>query len=104
MEELVTPELSSEQIETLCLAAENAARKYISSKVPLKALEKLDISVEAEGVKPITLTVEVDLVLSPQIKNIDAQRLVNETVKETFEFTENYLRMRMRKLKCHSQK
>ena len=66
----------------------------------MKAVEKLDISVEAEGVKPMTLTVEVDLALSPRMKNIDAQGLVNETVKETFEFTENYLR----KLKCHSQK
>jgi len=92
VEELVLPELTSEQIEALCLAAENAARKYILSKIPSKTVEKLDISVEAEGVKPMTLAVEVDITLLPQMKTIDTQKLVNETVKETFKFTENYLR------------
>ncbi len=100
MEELVIPELTSEQIEALCLAAENAARRHILSKIPSKTVEKLDISVEAEGAKPMTLAVEVDITLLPQMKNIDTQKLVNETIKETFKFTENYLR----KLTCHSQK
>lgn len=100
MEELVIPELTSEEIEALCLAAENAARKYVLSKVSSKTVEKLDISVEADGAKPMTLAVEVDITFLPKMKNIDAQKLVNETIRETFEFAENYLR----KLTCHSQK
>ena len=73
--ELGIPELTTEQIETLCSTAENAARKYVLSKVRSKMVEKLDISVEAIGSKPVNVTVEIDLYLTPQAKGIDAQRL-----------------------------
>ncbi len=56
--------------------------KYILSKVPLKKVEKLDISVEAEGTKPLNLTVNVDLELPQQEKKIDLKMLVDEAVKE----------------------
>ncbi len=92
MEELGIQELASEQIEALCLTAENAARKYILSKVPSKMVEKLNISVEAEGEKPVTLTVDIDVALSPQIENIDAKKLADEAVKEAFKSIENHLR------------
>lgn len=92
MEELGIQELTSEQIEALCLAAENVARKHILSKVPSKMVEKLSISIEAEGEKPVTLTVDIDVALSPQTKNFDAQKLVDEAVKEAFKSVENYLR------------
>ena len=48
MEELGIPDLTTEQIEMLCAKAENAARKYILSKVPSKMVEKLNISVEVD--------------------------------------------------------
>jgi hypothetical protein len=92
VEELGTPDLTTEQIETLCETAENAARKHILSKVPSKSVEKLDISVEAEGTRPLNITVEIDLALSPKTKNLDADTLVNEAVKEAFKAIENYLR------------
>jgi hypothetical protein len=85
-------ELTSEQIETLCSTAEDRARKYILSRVPSKMVEKLNISVEAEGAKPVTLTVEIDVVLSPQMKNFNAQKLVDEALKNAFEYSEDYLR------------
>jgi hypothetical protein len=92
VEELGTTDLTTEQIETLCETAENAARKHILSKVPSKSVEKLDISVEAEGTRPLNITVEIDLALSPKTKNLDADTLVNEAVKEAFKAIENYLR------------
>ena len=92
MEELGIPELTTEQIETLCATAENAARKYVLSKVPSKMVEKLNISVEADGTKPVNLTVEIDLALSQQMKDFDADKLVNEAVKEALKASENYLR------------
>ena len=85
-------ELNTEQIEELCFAAENAARKYILSRVPSKMVEKLNISIEAEGEKPFTLTVDIDVALSPQMKNFDVQKLVDEAVREAFKSGENYLR------------
>lgn len=92
MEELGFPDLTTEQIETLCSTAENAARKHILSKVPLKMVEKLNISVEAEGTKPVNVTVEIDLVLSPKMKDFEANELVKEAVKEAHKASENYLR------------
>jgi len=90
--ELGIPELTTEQIEAVCSNAENAARKYILSKVPLKKVEKLNISVEAEGTKPLNLTVDVDFALAQQEKDVDLKKLVDEAVKEALKASENYLR------------
>ena len=49
MVELGIPDLTTEQIETVCQTAENAARKAVLAKVSSKMVEKLDIIVEAEG-------------------------------------------------------
>ena len=92
MNDLGIPELTTEQVEALCSNAENAARKYVLSKVPLKMVEKINISVEAEGTKPLNLTVDVDLALVQQEKDIDLKKLVDEAVKEALKASENYLR------------
>jgi hypothetical protein len=92
VEELGIPDLTTEQIEMLCATAENAARKHILSKVPSKMVEKLNISVEADGTKPVNVTVEIDLELSPKMKDFDADKLVNEAVEEAHKTSENYLR------------
>ena len=92
MEKLGIPDLTTEQIETLCQTAENAARKHVLSKISSKMMEKLNISVEAEGTNPVNITVEIDLELSPKMKNFNADMLVNEAVKEAFKASENYLR------------
>ena len=90
--ELGIPELTTEQIETLCSTAENAARKYVLSKVSSKMVDRLDISVEAVGSKPVNVTVEIDLALTPEAKGIDAQTLVKEAVNEAYIASEKYLR------------
>ncbi|MEM3377359.1 MAG: DUF3194 domain-containing protein [Candidatus Bathyarchaeia archaeon] len=98
MDELGFPDLATEQIEALCSTAENAARRYILAKVSAKMVEKLNISVEAEGAKPLNVTVEVDLELSPKMKEFDAEKLAKEAVGEAHKAVENYLR----KLSCQS--
>lgn len=92
VEELGIPDLTTEQIEMLCATAENAARKHILSEVPAKMVEKLDISVEATGTKPVNITVEIGLALSPKMKDFDADKLVKEAVKEAHKASESYLR------------
>ncbi|HEX7482920.1 MAG TPA: DUF3194 domain-containing protein [Candidatus Bathyarchaeia archaeon] len=92
MVELGFPELTTEQIENLCSTAENAARKYVLSKVSNKDIDRLDISVEADGSKPVNVTVEIDLILGSQTKNVDADVLVKEAVNEAHKATENFLR------------
>jgi hypothetical protein len=90
--ELGIPELTTEQIETLCSTAENTARKHVLSKVSSKMVDRLDISVEAVGSKPVNVTVEIDLALAPQTKDIDAKALVREAVDEAHKASESYLR------------
>ncbi|MCX8151130.1 MAG: DUF3194 domain-containing protein [Candidatus Bathyarchaeota archaeon] len=92
MVELGIPELTTEQFEEACTAAEKAARKLVLCRVAQKFVEKLDISVEAEGIKPVNFTVEVDLKLSKEVKDVDHQELTDEAVKKAFEAIENYLR------------
>ena len=92
MVELGFPELTTEQIENLCSTAENAARKYVLSKVSNKDIDRLDISVEADGSKPVNVAVEIDLILGSQTKNVDADALVKEAVNEAHKATENFLR------------
>jgi hypothetical protein len=92
MVELGIPELTTEQIELLCSTAENAARKYVLSKVSSKLIDRLDISVEADGTKPVNVTVEINLVLSPEAKGVDAEALAKEAVTEAHKATENFLR------------
>ena len=92
MVELGIPELSTEQIEALCSSAENAARKYVLSKVSSKMVDRLDISVEAEGSKPVKVTVEINLILAPKVKDMDAETLVREATGKAHKAVENYLR------------
>jgi Protein of unknown function (DUF3194) len=92
LDELGIPELSTEQIETLCQTAEDAARKWVLAKVSSKMVDKLDISVEAEGSKPLKVSVEVNLLLTPQTKDIDMQSLVKEATNAAHKAVENFLR------------
>jgi len=92
VEELGIPELTTEQIEILCSTAENAARQYILSKVLPKMVERMNISVEAEGAKPVNLIVEVDLALSSQTSDSNPQILSAEAVEEALKAGEKYLR------------
>ena len=92
MDELGIPELSTEQVETLCATAEDAARKYVHSKVSSRMVERLDISVEAEGSKPVNVTVEIDLQLSPETKDFDAEALVKGATNAAHKAVENFLR------------
>lgn len=98
MDELGFPDLTTEQIEVLCSTAENAARNFVLSKMSAKMVEKLNISVEVEGTKPVNLTVEIELELSPKMKEFDVEKLVKDAVKEAHKASENYLR----KLACPS--
>jgi len=90
--DLGIPELTDEQIVAVSQAAEDSARKHVFSKINHKLVEKLDIVVEAEGAKPVSFTVEVDLALSPEAKGVNQRALTDEAVKEAFVAIEKYLR------------
>lgn len=92
MEELDISELDSQQLEEICLIMEESARKYVLSKVPSKRIEELVIKVETRGTKPVTLTVDIDVVLSPLMRKFKVKQLVDQAVKEAITAAETYMR------------
>jgi hypothetical protein len=50
---------TDEEIELICTAAEEAACRSILFKIPVKKVEDLNLSIEALGDKPLSLTIEV---------------------------------------------
>lgn len=93
VEEIELPELTTTQLEILCSTAEDAARKYILSKVALKNVERLNVCVEAEGSKPLNLLIDVDLALSTQARNIDEKKLADEAVEISLRAAETCLKI-----------
>jgi len=94
------PELTLEQVEELCERAEQAARDYVLSQVSTGRIATLDVSVDAEGTKPVTVKVDVTVVLSPLMKDFDVEALTKEATKRAFAIIEEYLR----ELMCKSKK
>jgi len=90
--ELGLPELSTVQVENLCETAEDAARKYIYAKINSKLIDRLDITVEAQGTKPLDLSVEITLTLNEAVKDVDTNTLVNEAVAQAHLVSETFLR------------
>ncbi|MCJ7614453.1 DUF3194 domain-containing protein [Candidatus Bathyarchaeota archaeon] len=93
------PELTLEQVEALCESAEQAAREYVLSQVPVGRIADLDVIVDAEGTKPVIVNVDVTVVLSPLMKDFDVEALTNEATKRAFTRIEEILR----ELKCKSK-
>jgi Holliday junction resolvase len=59
----------NEQIERMVRIAERAAREYITSKVPSKETEDLEIAVEVEANDELIIDVEVSLEALPEKGN-----------------------------------
>ena len=92
MEKIGIPELTQEQVEELCERAEQAARKYILSKISKNRIAILDVTVDTEGTKPLTVNVDVKVVLSPLMKDFDVEALTKEATETAFAHIEEYLR------------
>ena len=99
MKEIGIPELSEDQMQTLSEIAEKAARSHVLSHVPQRRIATLDITVETAGAKPVTIAIDVDLALAPQVKALDAQKLASEATQKAFEAVEQHLR----ELSCRSK-
>lgn len=86
-------------MEELCEIAEGAARDYIKSKVPWRKISDLNITVETRGRKSLTLNVDVEVRLSPLLKNMDVDGLAKSAVDAAFTSVEKFLR----NVRCRSR-
>ena len=94
MEEVGIAELASEQLAELCETSERAARGYIVSKIPQRQIVMLDITIDTEGSRPVTVNVEIEIELSQSIKRFDLDELVKQATEKAFEAAKQYLRER----------
>jgi len=70
------------EIEQMCLAAQEAARNHLLSKVSIKRINDIDVTVEAIGDKPLTLFVDVAVEL--ESGDEDMNPLVDEATDIAF--------------------
>ena len=75
-------ELSNDEIEQICVAAEEAAKRELLTKIQLKRVSDLDVTVEAIGEKPLILSIDVSIELL--IGNEDLQPLVDKATDAAF--------------------
>ncbi len=81
---------TAEEIEQMCTAAEEAARRHLLSKVPLKRVSDFEVIVEAEGEKPLVLNIEVAIELDSG--NLDLKSLVGDAAQVAFSAVESKAR------------
>jgi hypothetical protein len=81
---------TEEEIEQMCLAAQDAARAHLLSKVSLKRIDDINVTVEALGDKPLTLSVDVAIELESGEEDMDP--LVDEATDLAFQAAEEKAR------------
>lgn len=91
MEEIGIPELTPEQLEKLCEIAEQAARRHVLSKVSSSKVSELNVSIDAEGTKPVMVNIDVEISLSPILKDYNVEKLVKEATEKAFASIKDYL-------------
>ena len=77
---------TADEVEQICMAAEEAARRHMLSKVSLKRVSDLDVMVEALGDKPLVVNVDVAIELSSGTQDLEA--LVDEATHVAFSAVE----------------
>jgi len=100
LEEIGIPELTPEQLEKLCEIGERAAREYVYSKVSAGKISELNISIDTEGIKPLRVNIDVEISLSPLMKDYNVEKLVKEATERAFASIKDYLS----ELACKSTK
>lgn len=96
---MVIPELAEDQMQVLSEIAEKTARDYILSKVSQRKISALEIIVETTGSKPVDISIDIYLELSPLMKKYNTGKLVDEAIERAFEAIEQYFR----ELSCRSK-
>ena len=84
--------LSFEQIVKICEAAETAARRFIFSEVPKQKIVDLDVTVDILASKPFIVDVDIDIALSPLVKNVDVNKIIDAAVDKALQAAEKTLR------------
>ena len=92
------PELSTGNLEKLCEIAEKTVREHVLLNIPLNRINDISISIDVEDSKPITIDLDLEIILSPLMRGYDLEKLLEITKERVFLAIEKYLR----EIKCKS--
>ena len=81
---------TEEEVEQICMAAEEAARTELFRNVSLKRVSDLDVTVEALGDKPLVLNVDLQVELLLDDENL--QTFVDKATDAAFSAAEMKVR------------
>jgi hypothetical protein len=73
---------TEEEVEQICDAAQEAARKHLLSKISVKRISDLDVTIEAVGDKPLLVSIDVAIELENGDQNLEP--LVDEATDMAF--------------------
>ena len=73
---------TAEEVEQICEAAQEAARKHLLSRISVKQISDLDVTIEAVGDKP--LVVSIDVAIELESGDLDLEPLVDEATNMAF--------------------
>ena len=82
---------TDDEVEQVCLAAQEAARNHLLSKFSLKRISDIDVTIEAIGGKPLSLLVDVSIELESGDEDMDT--LVDEATDLAFKAAEGKARV-----------
>lgn len=99
LKEVRRTSLSYEQLERLCEIAEEAARRYVTSRIPNRGISDLSITVNSMDSEALSLEIDVEITLSPVFREVDVEKLAKEAVDVAFKAAEDYLR----EISCRSK-
>lgn len=97
MDKRLIPSLTYEELEKICEIAEEAARRYIFSRVKKEYVSDISILVDLESLESLNVNIEVEVRLSPFCRSVNAKEIAEGSVRAAFETIEKFLKdIRMR--------
>ncbi len=63
---------SDSEIEKLCSTAEEAVERVLERQIGLKRIEDFQVTMRAEGTKPLRLTIDINLTPSRPLMKLDS--------------------------------
>ena len=91
LEEIGIPELTPEQLAKLCETAEKVARDHVYSKVSRRKVSDLNIIIDTEGSKPVAVNIDVEITLTPEMRDYNVEKLAKEATEKAFAAIKEYL-------------
>lgn len=81
-------ELDLDELQLVCEATEAEIRRFIFSKVARKLVDDLNVTVSVNGFHPASIDIELEIQLSPLLKSVDVDGLIEDAVDHGFRSAE----------------